>query len=218
MTDYATVRTIVQHAGLEIFGVFHPVPSDDVEDGVSTLLMLGPLEPEFWPQITSSPEFTDGMPDPIDRWSRRVIGGIGHHLKAQVYFPFDGPPWWPFIQWAKRTGRAWESEVGILVHDEAGLMVSYRGALGLRKHLELPKASARPCDTCPGKPCRDACPVGALTQGSYDVPACKEYLSTPKGSRTCMAAGCRVRRACPISQTHGRRAEQSAFHMSYFHR
>jgi epoxyqueuosine reductase len=49
-------------------------------------------------------------------------------LGAKALFPFGGPPWHPFIAWAKRSGRAWESPVGFLVHDQAGLMVSYRAA------------------------------------------------------------------------------------------
>jgi hypothetical protein len=51
------------------------------------------------PQAT---EFRDGRPDPIDRWSRRVIGHMACDLGAKALFPFGGPPWHPFIAWAKR--------------------------------------------------------------------------------------------------------------------
>jgi epoxyqueuosine reductase len=76
----------------------------------------------------SEPEFTDGRPDPIDRWSRRVIGHMACDLGAKALFPFGGPPWHPFI--AGRNARAapgkarWASSSMI----KAGLMVSYRGA------------------------------------------------------------------------------------------
>jgi epoxyqueuosine reductase len=67
-----------------------------------------------------SPNSPTAGPDPIDRWSRRVIGHMACDLGAKALFPFGGPPWHPFIAWAKRSGRAWESPVGFLVHDRAG--------------------------------------------------------------------------------------------------
>ena len=50
---------------------------------------------------------------------------------ATALFPFGGPPWLPFPAWARRTGRAWDSPVGLLVQRRPGLFVSYRGALAL---------------------------------------------------------------------------------------
>jgi hypothetical protein len=64
-------------------------------------------------------------------------------LGAKALFPFTGPPWHPFIAWARRSGRAWESPVGFLVHDRAGLMVSYRGALALSHRIDLPATPGR---------------------------------------------------------------------------
>ena len=204
-------------SGLDVFGALHPDERDGLPAQVRTLVLLGPAEPGFWPRVTAEPEFSDGRPDALDRWSQRVSGGIASQFGAQAYFPFTGPPWRPFIDWAQRSGRAWASEVGILVHDTAGLMVSYRGALGLPERLELPAPGARPCDTCTGKPCLGACPVVALTSQGYDIPACKRYLSSAAGS-DCLNSGCRVRRACPLSQAHGRHAEQSGYHMRHFAR
>ncbi|MEM0949817.1 MAG: ferredoxin [Pseudomonadota bacterium] len=203
--------------GLDVFGALHPCSDDGLPSDIQTLVLLGPSEPGFWDHITSQPEFADGAPDAIDRWSRRVIGGLACDLGGKAYFPFTGPPWRPFIDWAKRSGRAWASEVGILVHDTAGLMVSYRGALGLRDRLALPKPGLRPCESCSAKPCLSACPAVALTSDGYDVAACRDYLATPEGS-DCLDSGCRVRRACPVSQSYGRRPEQSSYHMRHFAR
>jgi len=73
-----------------------------------------------------------------------------------------------------------------------------------------------PCETCTARPCVSACPVNALNaETSYDVPACKAYLDTPAGT-DCMSKGCKVRRACPISQRFARPKAQSAFHMKAF--
>ena len=202
---------------LMVMGAFHPDEGDDLPADIATLVLLGPAGgPGYWAHVTTETEW-DGHPDPIDRWSRRVIGQMACDLGGKAYFPFGGPPWKPFIAWAKRSGRAWTSPVTILVHDAAGLFVSYRGAVGLREKLDLPQPGERPCDRCEGKPCLTACPVSALTEAGYDVPACHAYLDTPPGM-DCMTGGCAVRRACPVSRRYGRVAGHSAYHMGQFHR
>jgi hypothetical protein len=139
-------------------------------------------------------------------------------LGAEPLFPFGGAPYLPFLRWAIASGRAWQSPAGMLVHDVAGLMVSYRGALRFSQNIELPPTSASPCTTCVGQPCVTACPVDALSAArGYDVAACHGFLDTPPGD-DCLSQGCKARRVCPVSQAFGRDPEQSAFHMSYFHR
>src|SRR6056297_821761 len=197
---------------LAVMGALH-LKADEVP-GHATLVLLGPLEPGFWTAFTQTPEYNDGTPDPMDRWSTRVIGVLAGDLGARALFPFGGPPWHPFIDWARRSGQAWPSPVGLLVHDVAGLMVSSRGALALPGRLDLPAPARRPCETCATQPCLTACPVDALRPGGYDVPACKADLD--RHGNDCRAQGCAVRRACPVSQSHGRAAAQSAFHMGYF--
>jgi epoxyqueuosine reductase len=213
---YGDIAGLAAGHRLMVMGAFHPGPEDGLPEDILTLLMLGPAEPGYWAHLTAQPEW-DGAPDPIDRWSRRVIGGLACDLGGKAYFPFGGPPWKPFIAWAKRTRRAWASPVTILVHDAAGLMVSYRGAIGLHEKLDLPATGPRPCETCAGQPCLTACPVGALSGAGYDVPACRGYLDTAPG-QDCLSNGCAVRRACPVSQGYGRVAEQSAYHMGLFHK
>ena len=198
---------------LAVFGGFFPEAAEGLGQ---TLLMLGPAEPGFWPHVTAQPEFADGAPDPLDRWSARVIGMLAAQLGGSAHFPFGGPPFRPFYAWALRTGRAWASPVNFLVHDTAGLLISYRGALSLPQRLALPEPPVSPCPTC-AAPCRSACPVGALGAAGYDVPACHAYLSTPAG-RDCLTGGCRVRTTCPVSRGYARLPEQSAYHMRLFHR
>lgn len=218
MTRLTSIATEAARERLAIFGAFHLMPEDGLPDGLQTLLLLGPDEPGFWAHLRAAPEWQDSAPDPVDRWSRRVIGRMACDLGAKAYFPFGGPPYHPFYQWALRSGRAFASPVTLLVHDRAGLMVSYRGAIALRERLDLPPAPATsPCASCAGQPCRAACPPGALTQAGYDVPACHRFLDTSAGSG-CLSDGCAVRRACPLSQAYGRVQEQSAYHMRLFHR
>ena len=199
-----------------VMGGFHPAADDGAPPGTGTLVMLGPDPAAFWPAFTASGEYADGAPDPLDRWSARVIGAIARAHDARAVFPFGGPPYAPFLAWARRTGRAWVSPVGLLVHDAAGLFVSYRGALALPARLDLPPPPANaPCADCPDQPCLSACPVEALTPAGYDVPACKAHVTAPEGA-DCMTRGCAVRRACPVSRAHGRVEAQSAFHMAAF--
>lgn len=214
--DLAAVEAMAADRHLAVFGGFHPGPDDRVPHDAGTLLLLGPKEPGFWPHVSAEPEFADQRPDPLDRWSRRIIGQLACDLGAKALFPFGGPPWHPFIAWAKRTDRAWQSPVALLVHDQAGLMVSYRGALALKDRIALPDPpAAAPCETCP-QPCRSACPVDALQEGRYDTDACHAFLDTPDGAE-CLTQGCRARRACPVSRAYGRNPAQSAFHMAVFH-
>lgn len=198
---------------LTIYGALHPDPAT-VPDTVRTLVLLGPREPGFWDHFTASPEYLDGQPDPLDRWSERVISAVATSLGTQAFFPFGGPPYQPFIQWATASGRAHVSPVGLLVHDTSGLWVSYRGALGLSERLNLPPAPPNPCQNCTDQPCRNACPVDALAPDTYDVAACKADLD--REGNDCMTRGCATRRACPVSQDYGRRESQSAFHMEAF--
>lgn len=203
---------------LAVLGAFHAAPDDRAPAGVATLVLLGPAEPGFWAHLTASPEWSDGRPDPVDRWSERVISALAARFEGRALFPFGGPDWHPFYAWALRTGRAWASPVRLLVHEHQGLMVSYRGAIGLPGHLDLPAPpGAEPCGDCGKQPCRTACPVAALSEAGLDAARCHAHLDADPATR-CLSEGCAARRSCPISQGYGRLAEHSSYHMRQFHR
>ena len=207
--NYENVRHCVAADGLDIMGALH--------DDDTTLFLLGP-GPDFWSAFRHAAELTDGQPDPFDRWSLRVIRWLADMLGADHVFPFGGPPYAPFLRWALASGRAWSSPVGMLVHDTAGLMISYRGALRFAAHIDLPDPPAvSPCASCIDKPCTTACPVSALNaHASYAVDTCHAHLDTPAG-QICLTMGCIARRACPISRGFNRVPAQSALHMRAFH-
>lgn len=190
------------------------------EEEDRALVLLSPDEPGFWAHLKAQPEFRDGADDPVDRWSRRVIGALAEGWKGEALLPFGGPPWHPFYQYALRSGRAFVSPVRLLVHDRMGLFASWRGAVRVRAGLardairETP-ATQSPCPTC-AAPCLEACPAGALDASGYDLDRCHAFLDRPEGEH-CLKGGCLVRRACPVSQGYGRLAEQSAWHMRHFH-
>lgn len=212
--SYGWVGRVAHQKGLIVMGATHPRISGAKGLDGGTLILLG-AGSAFWPTLKAAPEWHG--PDPVDRWSTRVIGQMARELGAEVYFPFGGPPYAPFIDWALKSGRTFSSPVGALVHDTVGMMISFRGALHFAKEFAIPTTTAgSPCDNCPA-PCAQACPVGALnTHIFYDVEACHSHLSTSAG-QTCMSGGCLARLACPLSAGAGRDPEQSAHHMKAFH-
>ncbi len=217
MSRLSQITKAARKQSLDVFGVLAANSADPVPVGTKTIVLLGPNEPGFWPHFTAEPEYNDQMPDPIDRWSSRVISQLAADMGGAAIFPFGGPPYAPFIDWALRCGRVWSSPVSLLVHDTAGLLVSFRGAIALPCALTLAEAAPSPCDTCSDQPCLSVCPVGALSVAGYDLMSCHDYLDTTPG-RDCMDAACMVRCACPVSQAYGRLAVQSAHHMKAFHK
>lgn len=196
----------IKPLGLFVMGAFN-----DDEGG---LVLIG-ADNTFWAVFAGSPEHLDGDRDPIDRWSKRHITALATEYEGTAMYPSDGPPYAPFIAWALKTNRFWQSPTGMMVHDTAGLMISIRGAIRLPTPVEE-TATQNPCDICVDRPCADACPVSALSLNAfYDVPTCKAYLDTTAGD-ACMTAGCHVRTACPVSQSFNRDNAQSAFHMQAF--
>lgn len=197
--------------GLMIAGVCDTTDADKV--GAGALHLLAPDETRFWGIFAASPEYADGQPDPMDRWSARVIAQLAASHGATAIFPFGGPPFHPFFSWALRSGVFWTSPINFLVHASAGLMVSFRGALLFAGPQAAASAPAlRPCETCL-HPCTNACPVDAFADG-YDVVACRAHINSDAGA-PCRNFGCLARRACPVGQ--GLRVPaQAQFHMEAF--
>lgn len=194
-------------------GLFIMAKCSDPESN-RTIVLIG-TDATFWDIFTTSPEYQNNAPNPVDTWSKRIITRLADG-RPTVY-PSSGPPYAPFIEWALRSDQFFQSPVGMMVHQKAGLMISIRGAIKLSQPYAAPTPSARsPCVICVEKPCLTACPVGALGQDTaYDVPTCKAHLNSTEGT-DCMTGGCAVRRACPVSQRFDRPEVQSAYHMGVF--
>ena len=219
--DLATIEDAVRPYGLMLRGGFHPKPDDSVPalcDGreANTLVLVGNAGQALWRVFGRAPEF-NGMPDPLNRWTARVLDEIGAALGARALFPFGGPPYLPFVRWAKRAEPVAESPIGMLIHPDYGLWHAYRGALAFAETIDLParEERPRPCDTCADKPCLKTCPVGAFTAAGYDVPACTAHISRPEGA-DCVDFGCRARRACPVGRDFLYDPPQARFHMEAF--
>jgi hypothetical protein len=184
---------------------------------IRTIVLAGMAGREGWSAFAASSEVSDGLADPLDRWSRRVIEGLAGELAGRALFPFGGPPFLPFQQWARRAEPVHASPIGILIHPRYGLWHSYRGALGFSEKLAIaaPATVRAPCETCTGRWCLKACPVEAFSDAGYDVAACAGHLRSAAGA-DCMGFGCRARRACPVGAEHAYGPEQANFIMRAF--
>lgn len=215
--DFRTIDARLRAAGLVSRGGFHPRPEDGLPGRPGTLVLAGDLGGAFWPRFRA--EALD-EPDPLDGWTRRVLDAAAADLGSRVLYPFDGPPHWPFQQWAMRAEGLKPSPVGPLMHPLAGLWHSYRGALLFADRIDLPPAPPidHACATCADKPCLAACPVGAFAQGRpFDLVACLGHLRADDRS-PCRTDGCLARRACPVAPEHAYGADQRAFIAAAFFR
>ncbi len=189
------------------------------------LALVGNIGSSYWAHFSQSAEFRDGGADPLDRWSRRVAAAVAQQLSLQALYPFEGPPYYPFQQWARRAEGLHQSPVGVMIHPRFGLWHSYRFALlGTRLDLRDSKSGSAsavqssnnsPCLDCESKPCLNTCPVGAFDANGYAVERCADYLKqTPLAE--CHQQGCLARYACPIAPELRYVSAQGHFHLQAF--
>ncbi len=207
--------------GLALRGAFHPETGEFdslLPSGrVGTIVLLGFTGALQWESYRGSGEASDGLPDPLDRWSRRVIGALAREVGAVDVYPNGSAAQLPFQRMAARCEPVHQSPIGLLIHAEWGLWHAYRGALVLADRIELPgiAASVHPCAGCAAKPCLTACPVDAFRTGSFDLKACVDHLRSTAGC-DCRERGCLARRACPVGAQYRYVADQARFHMDAF--
>lgn len=219
--SYESCARRISATGLTARGGFHVEPGDGVpptagDGGPRTVILIGNAGSSFWPAFRASAEYRDEQPDPLDRWSERVITGLAGQLDAHAVFPFRGPPYCPFQRWARRAEALFPSPLGTLIHPDYGLWHAYRGALIFDRHLAgLPGGSgaASPCLSCAAQPCLQACPVEAFSAGGFDADACAAHLSGPNA---CTTEGCLARNACPAGKPFQYMREQHRFHLAAF--
>jgi hypothetical protein len=230
--DYPSIEKRLARDGLMARGGFRAGERDDDIPGLpdggrpKAIVLVGNAGAGMWHKFTKSQEYTERQPHALDRWTTRVLGHAARDLGAEVRFPFEGPPYLPFLTWAERAEPVFVSPLGMLIHPDYGLWHAYRGAL-LFSHVPggLPCLAQRshPCEACNGKPCLSACPVDAFKATGqnppkpvkYDVNGCKEHISAAQG-RACLTQGCAARRACPVGREWTYGAPQAEFHMRAF--
>lgn len=183
-----------------------------------SLLLFGNAGSSIWTSFSASPEYSDGQADPLNRWSERIGSVLAAEWNGLALFPFGGPPYQPFLNWAKKAEMLQSSQLGLLMHPRYGLWHAYRFAVALAyvpEGLEAAVADKYACDDCTAKPCLGGCPVNAFSSNGYDVEACFRYLQTSPQA-ACHRQGCQARAACPEGEGYRYTTEQAAFHMKKF--
>lgn len=217
----AIASTLGQH-GLIARGAFSFSAGEDRPAGPSggparAVLLVGQAGGAAWPHFSRWRETQiSNLSDPLDAWSREVIGAVATRFGARAVSPSDRP-FLPFQQWAMRAEGIKPSPIGVLMHPRYGLWHAYRGALlfDVAVSIQRPDKPIHPCDACAGKPCMNSCPAEAFAVGNFDYPACQTHLRSPEG-QTCMEVGCLARNACPVGAEWRYPRPMRAFHMSGF--
>ena|SRR5450631_825539 len=221
MSSYDFLCRRAVSLGLAVRGAFHPAPGESEqllpETPAGTIILLGFTGSQQWDLFKRSPEAGDGMPHPLDRWSRRTIGLLALESGAQDVYPNGSLPQLPFQRLATRSEPVHQSPIGLLIHAQWGLWHAYRGALVLPLRIELPPVatSAHACVECAAKACLSSCPVHAFRAGSFDFRACLDHVRSAAGA-DCLERGCRARRACPMGTEFRYVEDQAQFHMRAF--
>ena len=181
-----------------------------------SVILVGNTGSSYWPMFSQSAEFRDGEPNPLDRWSKRVAEQLEKEFALTPVYPFAGPPYYPFQQWAQRAEGLHQSPLGLMIHPEYGLWHSYRFGLLVSRVTDQPTISINsPCESCELQPCLNTCPVDAFSSEGYDVDSCDSYLKHNADAR-CHQAGCLARLACPIGEAYRYDSAQQTFHLKAF--
>jgi len=221
--NIARLKTRLEGFGLYIRGVLN-LESDEIKtlqidaDSRVSVALVGNIGSSYWPVFSQSLEYHDGKTDPLDRWSRRVAEQLAKEFKTSVVYPFTGPPYYPFQQWAKRAETLTQSPLGLMIHPRYGLWHSYRFGILINDSpvAEVETiAVASPCDSCVEQPCLHSCPVVAFSAQGYDVNSCAAYLRTTSDAG-CHEQGCLARMACPVGQAYRYESAQHSFHLNAF--
>lgn len=212
-----TVHGLIPRGGVD-FEPNEAAPPGPSGAPAKAVLLVGHAGSSIWPHFVAWRETQPAvLADPLDAWSRLVIGEVAERFGARVVSPSDRP-WLPFQAWAMRAEGLRPSPLGILMHPVWGTWHAFRGALLFDRAMGFPReprAALHPCDACIGKPCLTACPVGAHFPGGFDYPACLGHVRSPDGAR-CASGGCLDRNACPVGTAYRYGTEQQAFHMAAF--
>lgn len=230
-TSRQLLESALARQGLRLRGGFVPQALDGLPRlpggaAAAVVWMVGQVGSECWEAFSGSSFLADGLPDPMDRWSKSIGDALAHAHGGAAVYPSDGPPYAPFQQWAGRAEPLQPSPLGLQIHPQWGLWQAWRFALVLPDLLPADAralaADARPsamaadiCLACDGQPCLHACPVDAFGPRGYDVPACADHLRQPLG-QACMGSGCLARRACPLAPALRYEPAHAAFHMAAF--
>ena len=220
----AEIAAALAGNGLILRGGFNFGAQDSPPPGPSgapagAAVLVGQAGAAAWPHFLDwRSRQSVGLADPLDSWSRDVIGAVARRFGARAVGPND-KPFLPFQQWAMRAEGLRPSPLGILMHPHYGLWHAYRGVLLFDRELSFPQRDevVHLCDGCVEKPCLKSCPVDAYSRGGFAYQACLSHVRGSDGG-ACRTVGCLDRNACPYGTAYRYPADMQAFHMAAFAR
>ena len=183
----------------------------------------------MWQKFIATRQFDDGKPDPLNRWTGKVLDEIASEFGAKLKLPFERP-FSPFQAWAMKAAQLTQSPLGILMHPRLGLWFGLCGVLFFQvnvKNQEVEKLIQQRqqtndiCQKCLRKPCLSACPVSAFGKNSLDVSDCFSHLDRVQNSQIspdCLQEGCGARSACPVGIENKYSNKQLRFHMRAYYK
>jgi hypothetical protein len=185
--------------------------------GARAALIVGSGGPSFFDLFKrESAERRDGLPNPLDRFTRAVVErtaraaleplGVGYALR----FPFlvASGPHIPFQRLGRAAGLGPPGPLGLQIHPTFGPWWAYRALVVLDTPLPALAPLGDGCAGCPA-PCVAACPAGAVQLSGFVIPACHaRRLAAEPCRRSCAA-----RIACIRGPEHRYTVDQLAFHM-----
>jgi hypothetical protein len=130
--DIAAIAAALATSGLVLRGGFGFADDDARPPGpggrpAKSVLLVGQAGASIWPHFSRWREVqVRDLANPLDTWSREMIGAVASRFGAHAVFPFE-KPYLPFQQWAMRAEGLRPSPLGILMHPEYGLWHAYRG-------------------------------------------------------------------------------------------
>jgi hypothetical protein len=186
-------------------------------DGARAALIVGSGGPAFFDGFEAAGvEAADGGPNPLDRYTRRVVEaiamatlgplGVGH----AVFFPFAGAtPVIPFQRLGRAAGVGPPGPLGLQIHPVYGPWWAYRALIVIDSALSTGPSLGDVCAGCPA-PCVAACPGAAVSLAGFSIPACHAHRLRAVPCRL----SCAARIACVRGPEHRYRDEALAFHMA----
>ena len=224
----------LQLNGLHLRGGFCPQAHEAIAlpDGrpAAVLWLAGNVGGSMWDAFQASPFAHDGLPHPLDRWSRHLGDALAQRFGGVALYPFDGPPlqahYHPFQQWANRCEAMHQSPLMLRIHPQHGLWHAYRFALAFASVDADDRASLlssadanlqeeNPCLRCSEQPCLHVCPVQAYDGQQFAQERCREHVRND-ADQQCLSGGCLARNACPVAPLLRYAPAQSRFHMQAF--
>ncbi|MGI9493706.1 MAG: hypothetical protein ACR2QF_15010, partial [Geminicoccaceae bacterium] len=120
---YRELGSTLERKGLLILGHFS-IADDEIvlpDRAVQpkTIALVGNAGSSFWPFFSAAREERPDLT--LDRWTQETVGSVADQFSVTPLYPFEGPPFLPFTQWAIRTRTLSPSPIGLTIHPEYGL-------------------------------------------------------------------------------------------------